>query len=206
MRWKQLSNTFISIRQNSNKALTNFFHTICFRTFSLGLWVFDTSMWQSRDITVKALRVGGGTYNQRWWMWVGDQSGYQLQSSITPRAMLELLWGVACAKCKLHFSLAPRRFWTIFSEVIFKPIVVIDGLSSYEYHWDLLVMSQVMTWCHHTPNHYLGQCWPKSLLPYGITRRQWGTFPYTCIIRIVSIVKEIEICQDKYIRQHLILP
>ena len=30
-----------------------------------------------------------------------------------------------------------------------------------------------MAWCRQTTNHYLSQCWPRSLAPYGVTRRQW---------------------------------
>ena len=30
-----------------------------------------------------------------------------------------------------------------------------------------------MAWCHQAPSHYLSQCWPRSLSPYGVTRPQW---------------------------------
>ena len=30
-----------------------------------------------------------------------------------------------------------------------------------------------MAWCRQTTNHYLSQCWPRSLAPYGVNRRQW---------------------------------
>ena len=32
---------------------------------------------------------------------------------------------------------------------------------------------QVMAWCRQATSHYLSQCWPRSLLPYGVTRPQW---------------------------------
>ena len=32
---------------------------------------------------------------------------------------------------------------------------------------------QVMAWCHQATSHYLSQCWPRSLSPYGATRPQW---------------------------------
>ena len=32
---------------------------------------------------------------------------------------------------------------------------------------------QVMAWCHQATSHYLSQCWPRSMLPYGVTRPQW---------------------------------
>ena len=31
----------------------------------------------------------------------------------------------------------------------------------------------VMVWCHQATGHYLSQCWPRSLSPYGVTRPQW---------------------------------
>ena len=30
-----------------------------------------------------------------------------------------------------------------------------------------------MAWCHQATSHYLSQCWPRSISPYGITRPQW---------------------------------
>ena len=43
-------------------------------------------------------------------------------------------------------------------------------------NWTLLMIRstlvQVMAWCRHTPSHYLSQCWPRSMLPYGVTRPQ----------------------------------
>ena len=33
-----------------------------------------------------------------------------------------------------------------------------------------ITVIHVMAWCHQAISHYLSQCWPRSLLPYGITR------------------------------------
>ena len=30
-----------------------------------------------------------------------------------------------------------------------------------------------MAWCHQATIHYLSQCWPRCMLPYGVTRPQW---------------------------------
>ena len=38
---------------------------------------------------------------------------------------------------------------------------------------DKSTLVQVMAWCHQTTSHYLSQCWPRSLWPYGVTRPQW---------------------------------
>ena len=38
---------------------------------------------------------------------------------------------------------------------------------------DHSTLVQVMAWCCQATSHYLSQCWPRSLLPYGVTRPQW---------------------------------
>ena len=46
---------------------------------------------------------------------------------------------------------------------------------------DKSTLVQVMAWCHQATNHYLSQCWPRSPMPYGITRPQWVN--YSCILK-----------------------
>ena len=38
---------------------------------------------------------------------------------------------------------------------------------------DKSTLVQVMSWCRQAPSHYLSQCWPSSMSPYGVTRPQW---------------------------------
>ena len=38
---------------------------------------------------------------------------------------------------------------------------------------DQSTLVQVMAWCCQATSHYLSQCWPRSLSPYGVTRPQW---------------------------------
>ena len=38
---------------------------------------------------------------------------------------------------------------------------------------DKSTLVQVMAWCRQATSHYLNQCWPRFMLPYGITRPQW---------------------------------
>ena len=38
---------------------------------------------------------------------------------------------------------------------------------------DKSTLVQVMAWCRQTPSHYLSQCWPRFMSPYGIIRPQW---------------------------------
>ena len=42
---------------------------------------------------------------------------------------------------------------------------------------DKSTLVQVMAWCRQATSHYLSQCWPRSLSPYGVTRPQWVKTP-----------------------------
>ena len=80
-------------------------------------------------------------------------------------------------------SLAPGKYQWNFRHVIFKQILVIDGWGisceialiwmSLDFADGQSTLVQVMAWCHQATSHYLSQCWPRSLLPYGVTRPQW---------------------------------
>ena len=80
-------------------------------------------------------------------------------------------------------SLAPGKFEWNFRHVIFKQIVVVDGWAisceialiwmSLDFTDDQSTLVQVMAWCRQATSHYLSQCWPRSLSPYGVTRPQW---------------------------------
>ena len=79
-------------------------------------------------------------------------------------------------------SLAPGKFEWNFRYVIFKWILVIDGWGiscEIALIWmsvdcdDQSTLVQVMAWCRQATSHYLSQCWPRSLSPYGVTSPQW---------------------------------
>ena len=82
---------------------------------------------------------------------------------------------------KVINSLAPRWFEYDSKNVIF--VVLMIGLfKSCEnvlrwMPWDLTddksALVQVMAWCRQATSHYLSQCWPRSISPYGVTRPQW---------------------------------
>ena len=38
---------------------------------------------------------------------------------------------------------------------------------------DKSALVQVMAWCHQATSHYVSQCWPRFMSPYGVTRPQW---------------------------------
>ena len=80
-------------------------------------------------------------------------------------------------------SLTPGKFEWNLRHVIFKQILVIDGWGisgeialmwmSVDFADDQSTLVQVMAWCRQATSHYLRQCWPRSLSPYGVTRPQW---------------------------------
>ena len=39
--------------------------------------------------------------------------------------------------------------------------------------YDKSTLVQVMAWCRQATSHYLCQCWPRSVSPYGVNRPQW---------------------------------
>ena len=79
-------------------------------------------------------------------------------------------------------SLAHGKFQRNFRYLIFQIIAVIDGWGiscelalgwmSLNLTDDKSTLVQVMAWCRQATNHYLSQCWPRSLSPYGVTRSQ----------------------------------
>ena len=80
-------------------------------------------------------------------------------------------------------SLAPGKFEWNFRYVIFKWNLVVAGWGisceialirmSLDFTDDQSTLVQVMAWCRQATSHYLSQCWPRSLSPYGVTRPQW---------------------------------
>ena len=79
-------------------------------------------------------------------------------------------------------ALAPGKFEWNLIHAICKQILVIDdsGISceialirmSLDFTDDQSTLVQAMAWCCQATSHYLSQCWPRSLLSYGVTRPQ----------------------------------
>ena len=79
-------------------------------------------------------------------------------------------------------SLTPGKSGFNFKSAIINLVLLIGIFrSSYDnalkwMSWDLpedkSTLVQVMAWCRQVTSHYLSQCWPRSLSPYGVTRPQ----------------------------------
>ena len=80
--------------------------------------------------------------------------------------------------------LAPRRYWWLlkmhfqscftdwYLHIILCQCPQMHTTGPYK-----LTLIQVMAWCHQATSHYLSQCWPRSISPYGISRPQWVNIP-----------------------------
>ena len=80
-------------------------------------------------------------------------------------------------------SLAPGRPRCHFKTAIFNLVLLIGIFTSSKdnaLRWmprdltdDKSTLVQVMAWCRQATSHYLSQCWPSYMSPYGVTRPQW---------------------------------
>ena len=109
----------------------------------------------------------------------------------TSRSIARMLDTCGCAGA----SLAPGRFQRNFRKVISQLIRVIDGWSISRkivvkwMHMELTdgksTLVQVMAWCRQATSHYLIQCWPWSLSPYGVIRPQWVNVRITFFVSLI---------------------
>ena len=80
-------------------------------------------------------------------------------------------------------SLPPGIYGNDFKRIFFRLVIQNNSLGSHReitLRWmtqnlanEKSTLVQVMAWCHQATFHYLSQCWPRSMLPCGITRPQW---------------------------------
>ena len=103
---------------------------------------------------------------------------------------------------KIHAAVVLTH-WRLgnFRYLILQIISVIDGWGiscelvlrwmSLDLIDDKSTLVQVMAWCHQATSHYLNQCWPRSLLPYGFTRPQWVT---SIIFKLIIEISRRRIC------------
>ena len=116
------------------------------------------------------------------WLLIGE---VLWPAALAPRSSVAtvLITHACISSCLWVNSLAPGKFEWNFRHVIFKQILVIDGWDisceialiwmSLDFTDDQSTLVQVMAWCRQATSHYLSQCWPRSLSPYGATRPQW---------------------------------
>ena len=96
-------------------------------------------------------------------------------------------------------SLASGEFEWYFRYLTFQITAVIDGWGiscELALRWMSLDLTdekstlfRVMAWCRQAASHNLSQWWPRSLLPYGITRPQWVKKGSNCSSGLSWLVK-----------------
>ena len=89
--------------------------------------------------------------------------------SISPQRALNSLTTGWCGK-KFQTVFFYFMLWIKFLNTSYE-IALMCMLQNPTDHKSTLV--QVMAWCRQATSHYLSQCWPRYVLPYGITRPQW---------------------------------
>ena len=109
---------------------------------------------------------------------------HKISSKFVPQHSIDNKSANTCQAIKLELTHCPlRKFEWNFRYLIFQIISEIDGWAiSWELalRWmspdltdDKSTLVQAMAWCRQATSHYLSQCWPGSLSPYGVTRPQW---------------------------------
>ena len=65
---------------------------------------------------------------------------------------------------------------------------------------DKSTLVQVMAWCRQATSHYLGQCWPRSISPYGVTRPQWVKYNELCtyLLDLTEEKRSAQCAQSNY--------
>ena len=112
-----------------------------------------------------------GSLSHKLVTWQNKELGYQL---------IQCLWPTIPYVIN---SLTPGRFYWNFRYAIFTLMFSIYGwVISFQiaHRWlsqdftdDKSTLVQVMAWYRQAKSHYLSQCCPRSLSPYGVTRPQW---------------------------------
>ena len=106
---------------------------------------------------------------------------------IYPESCMHIVWD---KRYLIFNSLAPGRPGCHFKTAIFNLVLLIGFFRSSNDNaprwmpWDLMdnksTLFQVMAWCRQATSHYLSQCWPSSMSPYGITRPQRVNSLWSC--------------------------
>ena len=71
-------------------------------------------------------------------------------------------------------AILKRQFFSL--SLLIGIFISLDDNALWWMLWELTddesTVDQVMAWCHQASSHYLSQCWPRSVSPYGVTRPQ----------------------------------
>ena len=62
---------------------------------------------------------------------------------------------------------------------------------------DKSTLVQVMAWCRQATSHYLRQCWPRSMSPYGVIRPQWVIYHPAVLFSRVDYCQSVSCVRDR---------
>ena len=93
------------------------------------------------------------------WTWTTGDTALTMRAAMKKRKEFELIRGLRII-LKVWLS---NSFFNLISPAI---------PTKWECHRIPLSQQQVMAWCCQATGHYLSQCWPRSMSPYGITGSQ----------------------------------
>ena len=129
---------------------------------------------------------------KQWSFEITDSPINFTETCVTSQSILcQLMTDVQTGSDRVN-PLAPGKFEWNFRYLILQIISVIDGWAiscelglrwmSLDLTDDKSTLVQVMAWCRQATSHYLSQCWPRSLSPYGVTRPQLVNFAMSVIV------------------------
>ena len=116
---------------------------------------------------------------QLWWDFTWGDTSFNM-NVLAEKSFIQWTQLGTCLYSLCINSLVPGRFQFNFRWVILKLTLVNGGwgiLWNRPLRWmpldladDKSTLVQVMAWCRQATSHYLSQCWPRPMLPYGIYR------------------------------------
>ena len=70
------------------------------------------------------------------------------------------------------FETPVRSLWRHWNAIWFADCYLQNSLPR-DINDDKTLLFMIMAWCRQAPTHYLSQCWPTCITPYGVTGPHW---------------------------------
>ena len=85
-----------------------------------------------------------------------------------PHSLISLVPGRCGCNLKLAiFKLTPRV------DILSTSCAIALGWMPQDFTDDKSTLDKIMAWWSQATSHYLSQCWPRFISPYGVARPQW---------------------------------
>ena len=141
--------------------------------FELGL----TKSWWTFSVTgIKIANISGKSFRK--WHYLGNsfKGPMHCLNSLSP----QICWYFkpVILQCILMVMI---YILSIPNEIVLKCI-------PQNFSDDKSTLIHIMAWCHHRTIHYLSQCWPRSMLSYGIARSQWVEY----VLKLPALLSSLQ--------------